>query len=86
VQLCRQHAGAIHVLLTDVVLPGEDGRELAARLLAGRPEVRVLYMSGYPDDVIAQHGVQATVPALLHKPFAPDALLLTIRQALGVAR
>ena len=55
--LAARHVGPLHLLLTDVVMPGMNGRELAERLLQSRPGLRVLFTSGYGEDVIARHGV-----------------------------
>ena len=78
VALVAQRTGPIHLLLTDVVMPGMTGRELAVRLLRVHPEMRVLYMSGYPDDAVVRHGVQASDLEYVQKPFKPDALLRRI--------
>ena len=56
-QVCEEHRGPIHLLITDVVMPGMSGWELAVRLAGRRPEMKVIYMSGYTDDAIVQHGV-----------------------------
>ena len=80
--LAEQFNGAIHLLVTDVVMPGLDGRELAARLLARRPDTRVLYMSGYTDEVIAHRGVLDPAVALVQKPFTAKALAQRVRQVL----
>lgn len=73
--------GAIELLLTDVVMPGMNGRELAQRLGATRPTIRVLYMSGYSGDVLARDGVIAFLP----KPFAPADLAAKVREVMGSA-
>jgi PAS domain S-box-containing protein len=80
------HRGAIDLLLTDVVMPGISGREVAARLQQARPGVRVLFMSGYTDDAIAQHGVLEPGVRLLNKPFKMDQLAHAVAQALGRER
>src|SRR5207245_10515381 len=64
----ERHPGRIDLLMTDVVMPGMSGRELAERLRASRPEIRILYMSGYTDDAVVLHGVLAEDMALLQKP------------------
>jgi PAS domain S-box-containing protein len=78
----RQHAGAIHALLTDVVMPEMSGREVAAWLKADRPELRVVYTSGYTDNAIVHHGVLDSGLAFLQKPFASNALAKKIRDVL----
>ncbi len=69
-----RHAGVIDLVVTDVVMPEMSGRELAVRLLEKRPLTTVLYISGYNEDAIAQHGVLDAGTTLLAKPFAPDDL------------
>jgi two-component system cell cycle sensor histidine kinase/response regulator CckA len=77
-----QHPSPIHLLLTDVIMPGMSGHELANQLLARRPEVKVVYMSGYAGDLIAQYGVLDPATVLLEKPFSLQALLSKVHQAL----
>ncbi len=84
----KRFAGTIHLLLTDVVMPGQSGRELAAQLLAARPGIKVLYMSGYTEHAIAHHGVIESDASLIDKPFTPEGLRQRIRELLddGAAR
>ncbi len=82
IQVSSQHDGAIHLLLTDVVMPVISGRQLATSLAALRPELRVLYMSGYTADLIADHGVLESNMELLEKPFTQELLLTHIRRVL----
>jgi len=80
--LAARHDGEIHLLVTDVVMPGMNGRDLALGLAATRPEMKVLYVSGYPDHSIVHQGLLAPGLAFLQKPFAPDALARKIRDVL----
>jgi nitrogen-specific signal transduction histidine kinase/CheY-like chemotaxis protein len=77
-----QHPGPIHLLITDVVMPQMSGREIAERVTSEHPETKVLYMSGYTDDAVVRHGVQAAHMAFLQKPFTPEALALKVREVL----
>jgi two-component system cell cycle sensor histidine kinase/response regulator CckA len=81
-ETARQHAGPIHVLLTDVVMPGLSGVDLAARVVALRPDTKVLFMSGYTNDAIVRHGLVHEGGHFLQKPFTPDALARKLREAL----
>ena len=80
----RGYTGPIHLLLTDVVLPGASGRTLADELLARRDGLKVLFMSGYTADAIAHRGVLAPNTAFIHKPFSADALAAKVREVLDV--
>ena len=82
IKASQRHAGPIHLLVTDVVMPHIGGRELARRLGADRPRMRVLYMSGYTDDAIVQHGIVDPSIAFLPKPITPDTLLGKVRETL----
>jgi PAS domain S-box-containing protein len=75
-------AGKIDLLVTDVIMPGMNGREMARLLAAERPRMRVLYMSGYTDAAIAQQGILPPGTAFLSKPFTPDVLARKVREVL----
>jgi two-component system cell cycle sensor histidine kinase/response regulator CckA len=81
-RIAVSHSGPIHLMLTDVVMPGMRGPELAERLLRLRPDLRVLYMSGYTDDAIAHHGFLDAGTEFLQKPFTPLGLMQKIREVL----
>ena len=83
---CQQHQGALALLITDVVMPGMSGRELADRLTVMRPGLRVLFMSGYTDDALAHHGVLDPGVELLEKPFNVGELLRKVRELIDVER
>jgi PAS domain S-box-containing protein len=78
----EQYDGRIDLLLSDVVMPQMSGRELAERLLRIRSDMRVLYMSGYPGDVIAQHQIEEGTVDLIQKPFTEEALMAKVRDVL----
>jgi two-component system cell cycle sensor histidine kinase/response regulator CckA len=81
-EISRSHKEPVDLLLTDVIMPGLNGRELADLLQSERPEMRVLYMSGYTGDAIANHGVRAESMAFLPKPFTLEDLLRKVREVL----
>lgn len=81
-RVAAEFAGPIHLLLTDVVMPGINGRVLAERLAPSHPEMKVLYMSGYTDSFIAGHGVLEQGTHLLHKPITEEALMRKLRELL----
>ncbi|HET7216306.1 MAG TPA: PAS domain S-box protein, partial [Terriglobia bacterium] len=82
VQLTEKHAGPIHLLLADVVMPRMSGPELAALLRPQHPEAKVLYMSGYTDNAIVDHGMLDPGTYFLQKPFVPETLLQKVREIL----
>ena len=79
----REHAGPIHLLITDVIMPGMNGRQLYEAVRAIRPEIRALYISGYTDDIIAPHGVLEPGIHFLAKPFTLAGLSEKIREVLA---
>jgi CheY-like chemotaxis protein len=81
-ELSARHAGRIDLLVTDVVMPGMSGRELAERLAPHRPSMKVLYTSGYTDDTMVRQGVLTAGVAFLQKPFVPDTLARKVREVL----
>jgi len=84
--ISEQHTGFIHLMLTDVVMPRMSGPDLVERLEPWHPEMKVLYVSGYTDDAIAQHGILDPGVALLQKPFSVESLLQKVRQVLATPR
>ena len=85
-ELSRRHEGPIDLLVTDVMMPGMTGRELATRLHEARPNVKVLYVSGYSADIIGREGVLDEGVDYLPKPFTPTELAVKVREVLGQSR
>jgi CheY-like chemotaxis protein len=79
----RGYGGVIHLVITDVVMPGMNGLELARRLAEARPEILVLFMSGYSEEAVAQLGVRGTGEAFLQKPVTPSRLSVMVREMLS---
>jgi len=84
--LCRNFSGQIHLMLTDVVMPGLSGRDLAVQVSALRPQIKVLYMSGYTTNAIVHHGELDADTAFLPKPFTPMSLSVKVREVLDQDR
>ena len=80
--MARAYEGQLHMLITDVVMPETSGPRVAAEILAVRPDIKVLYVSGYAANAITQDGFDEATVAFLQKPFAPVALLAKIREVL----
>jgi signal transduction histidine kinase len=81
--LCERHTGPLHLLLTDLVMPEMDGRELAEQLGPRYPAMKVLYISGYTNGALVHHGMLPGDTAYLQKPFTPDTLAQKVREVLG---
>jgi two-component system, cell cycle sensor histidine kinase and response regulator CckA len=81
-EVAAREGGPIHLTVTDVVMPGLSGGDLAVRLAAARPEMKVLFISGYPEDAISPHGVLDPGKSFLQKPFHPATFLRTVRRLL----
>jgi PAS domain S-box-containing protein len=79
----KEHTGTIHLLVTDVVMPGMSGREVAEQVVQYRPTLKVLYISGYSGDAIAHHGALDSGVAFLQKPFSSESLLQKVREVLN---
>lgn len=82
IQTAQNFSGRIHLLLTDVIMPGMSGRQLAEKIQVGRPETRIVYMTGYTDDMVVQHKVLEPGVQLLQKPFTKTDLALKVRATL----
>jgi two-component system, cell cycle sensor histidine kinase and response regulator CckA len=81
-KILEEKSAPVHLILTDVIMPGMNGRELAERVTVLRPGTKVLYMSGYTNDAIVRHGVLDSGTWFIQKPFSPDALGSTVREVL----
>jgi two-component system, cell cycle sensor histidine kinase and response regulator CckA len=81
-QHCREHAGEIDLLLSDVVMPRMSGRDLRAQVAEISPQTRVLFTSGYTDDAVVRHGVYQSESDFLQKPFTVHGLLKKVREVL----
>ncbi|OLC41470.1 MAG: hypothetical protein AUH74_05820 [Nitrospirae bacterium 13_1_40CM_4_62_6] len=85
-QICQAHTGTIHLLMTDVVMPGLSGRAVADRVAPLRPDMKVLYLSGYADNAVVHHGLLDSGRAFLQKPFSPRTLAHKVREVLDAPR
>ncbi len=83
IRISESHPGPIHLMVTDVIMPGMSGAQLASHLSAPRPEMKVLYVSGYTDDTIVRHGVLEPGLAFLQKPFSPKTLARKVGEVLA---
>ncbi len=82
-RICHEHAGPIHLLLTDVLMPEMNGRMLAERIRSFRPDIRILYMSGYTGNVFPARSDSQSAIAYIQKPFSPAELARKVREILG---
>jgi CheY-like chemotaxis protein len=83
IELADGFADPIDLLMTDVVMPGMNGREVAEALVARRPGLKVLFTSGYPADTVIRHGIAEARAAFIEKPYLPDDLARKIREVLA---
>jgi two-component system cell cycle sensor histidine kinase/response regulator CckA len=81
-RISKEHEGTIDLMITDVVMPKMGGKETAERFQPLYPQMKVIYMSGYTDDAIVNHGVLATGLNFLEKPFSPKGLARKVREVL----
>jgi PAS domain S-box-containing protein len=82
IEAAAAHPDRIDLLLTDVVLPGKNGRELAAELVSTSPDMKVLFTSGYPADVVVRQGIKEGTVSFIEKPYAPSDLVTKVRETL----
>jgi len=82
--ISTRFAGRIQLLLSDIVMPGLSGPDLAQRIVAQRPDIRVLYMSGFANRLQTEHGSLSASVTILHKPFTPESLVRAVRDCLDV--
>jgi len=86
VRICQEYTGPIHLLVTDLIMPHMNGRELARQILQMRPTMKVLFVSGYPDETLTHTGVARNRDPFIQKPFGSEALLGTVRAVLDKRR
>jgi two-component system cell cycle sensor histidine kinase/response regulator CckA len=86
IDLLEGYNGPLHLVITDVVMPVMDGRQLVDRLLVRLPDLKVLYVSGYSNDILRRLGIEDDTPAFLQKPFMPPKLIERVRLLLDADR
>ena len=82
IEVFEKHHAPIHLIITDVVMPGINGKELADKLTARCPEIKVLYISGYTDNVIVHHGVLEKGTNFIQKPYTMESITRKVRKVL----
>jgi YesN/AraC family two-component response regulator len=82
IRLVENHQGPIDLMVSDVVMPGMGGRQLAEKIVALRPEIKVLFVSGYTDDAVMRHGIHSSETNFLQKPFTGESLAQKVRKVL----
>jgi len=85
IRIAEDYKGPIHLLLTDLIMPGRSGREVGEKVSSVRADIKILYMSGYSDEAIVRHGILQPGIALLQKPFTPDLLKQKVAEVLAAA-
>lgn len=83
--ICAEYPNPIHLVITDIVMPDMNGKEIARRVAASRPGIGILYMSGYLDDTVLPDGVVKTVSGYIQKPFTEESLCSKVRSVLDHA-
>jgi len=84
--ICEQYKGVINLLITDVVMPEMNGYDLARKIISLYPEIKILFVSGYTEDVLYQRGVLGMDSNFLQKPFTSYSLVLTVREILDSSK
>jgi len=83
IEKLKEHTGTIDLLMTDIVMPGMNGRALARKILNDRPGIKVIYISGYSGGAVSPEEIEAEGSVFVHKPFSPEALLKTVKEHLA---
>jgi CheY-like chemotaxis protein len=84
IRQCKSHPDPIHLLISDVVMPEMGGRLVAERVATIKPEIKVLFFSGYTDDAVVRHGISKSEVAFLQKPFKLEGLANKVREVLDL--